>query len=258
MTGLLIMAVLIAIAFFVLVALKGKGGSAEFPYQLNGPLLSKAERSFYGSLVKAVGDDGLVFSKVRVADVLSPEKGLERSTWQRAFNAISSKHFDFVVCDPGTLSVMAGIELDDASHGSKKAQKRDHFLNRACESAALPLMRVKASRGYVIADLRSQFLAVVGKAEAIAAEEPSAGPEQMAEAVEAEPTTDEAPEPAQEPKTVAESPQCPKCGAEMVRRKAKSGDNAGQEFWGCSTFPKCRSIRPLHGEPPEPSPRSAA
>ena len=35
---------------------------------------------------------------------------------------------------------------------------------------------------------------------------------------------------------------CPKCDAPMVRRVAKRGKNAGNEFWGCSTFPKCRSI----------------
>ena len=36
----------------------------------------------------------------------------------------------------------------------------------------------------------------------------------------------------------------------MVRRVAKRGDNAGGEFWGCSTFPKCRAIVPI--EVPEP------
>ena len=38
---------------------------------------------------------------------------------------------------------------------------------------------------------------------------------------------------------------CPKCDAPMVRRVAKRGKNAGNEFWGCSTFPKCRSIVPI-------------
>lgn len=33
---------------------------------------------------------------------------------------------------------------------------------------------------------------------------------------------------------------CPKCGSEMVKRVAKRGPNAGNEFWGCSRFPKCR------------------
>jgi predicted RNA-binding Zn-ribbon protein involved in translation (DUF1610 family) len=34
---------------------------------------------------------------------------------------------------------------------------------------------------------------------------------------------------------------CPKCGSEMVLRETKRGDNKGKQFWGCSTFPKCRS-----------------
>ncbi len=38
------------------------------------------------------------------------------------------------------------------------------------------------------------------------------------------------------------APACPKCDAPMVRRVAKRGKNVGNEFWGCSTFPKCRSI----------------
>lgn len=36
---------------------------------------------------------------------------------------------------------------------------------------------------------------------------------------------------------------CPKCGAEMVLRTVKSGDKAGGKFWGCSAFPKCRTIQ---------------
>ena len=36
---------------------------------------------------------------------------------------------------------------------------------------------------------------------------------------------------------------CPKCGAELVERKVKSGERAGQKFLGCSAFPKCRFIR---------------
>ncbi|WP_124948363.1 nuclease-related domain-containing protein [Sulfuriferula thiophila] len=36
---------------------------------------------------------------------------------------------------------------------------------------------------------------------------------------------------------------CPKCGAEMVLRTVKNGDKAGSKFWGCSAFPKCRTIQ---------------
>jgi len=37
---------------------------------------------------------------------------------------------------------------------------------------------------------------------------------------------------------------CPLCGAEMVLRTAKRGSKAGEKFWGCSGFPKCRGTKP--------------
>jgi len=36
--------------------------------------------------------------------------------------------------------------------------------------------------------------------------------------------------------------QCPKCGSRMVLRTAAKGREPGKEFWGCSTFPRCRGI----------------
>lgn len=33
---------------------------------------------------------------------------------------------------------------------------------------------------------------------------------------------------------------CPKCGNLLVLRKSRTGVKAGQHFWGCSKFPKCR------------------
>lgn len=39
-------------------------------------------------------------------------------------------------------------------------------------------------------------------------------------------------------------PNCPECDAEMVERSGRYGD-----FWGCSTYPKCRSTRPRNNKP---------
>jgi len=33
---------------------------------------------------------------------------------------------------------------------------------------------------------------------------------------------------------------CPKCGNELILRTAKKGTRAGNQFYGCSNFPKCR------------------
>lgn len=33
---------------------------------------------------------------------------------------------------------------------------------------------------------------------------------------------------------------CPRCGAEIVLRTARKGEHAGEQFYGCSRYPKCR------------------
>lgn len=43
------------------------------------------------------------------------------------------------------------------------------------------------------------------------------------------------------------APTCPDCGKPMARRKAKSGKNAGKEFWGCTGYPECKGVREVEG-----------
>jgi restriction system protein len=38
---------------------------------------------------------------------------------------------------------------------------------------------------------------------------------------------------------------CPRCGSELVLRTARKGANAGNQFYGCSSFPKCRYTQTL-------------
>ncbi len=40
--------------------------------------------------------------------------------------------------------------------------------------------------------------------------------------------------------------RCPFCGNSMVIRTAKKGNHAGDKFWGCSSFPKCKGTRPYN------------
>ena len=39
------------------------------------------------------------------------------------------------------------------------------------------------------------------------------------------------------------SPSCPLCSYEMVRRGAKRGTNVGKTFWGCAKYPACKGTR---------------
>jgi four helix bundle suffix protein len=43
----------------------------------------------------------------------------------------------------------------------------------------------------------------------------------------------------------AAAPTCPKCGRPMLRLTAKAGAHAGEAFYGCSDYPKCKGIRPI-------------
>ncbi len=121
------------------------------------PLFSEAEHAFYFILKQLTPDQFKLFAKVRIADVLAPEKNLSQKKWKAAFYQVSSKHFDYVLCDKKTLSVVAVIELDDSSHLEKKTKKRDAFVEKACLSADLKLLRFKCKRHYDVEAIRDVF-----------------------------------------------------------------------------------------------------
>ena len=237
---------LLAILVFAIIALvlkNPKDRGARFPYSKGQALFSPAERSFLGVLDQAIGDEYRVFGKVRVADVVEPLRGLGNSARQKAFNRISAKHFDYVLCAKDDLSVVAVLELDDKSHRQRKRQERDAFLVGLCQAASLPLIQVPAQRAYSIPELRERVRGAL---------RPPAEVEQHPLSVRDE---NERVEPfigidgLDEQATVVENetneqiaPNCPKCGARMVARQSKAGGNAGRQFWGCSTFPKCRGV----------------
>lgn len=216
--------ILIVIAFGLLrLSRKTASGNADYPYQTAGPLFTPAERSFYGVLSQSVGESATIFGKVRVADIAIPRKGLTRSEWQRAFNKVSCKHFDFILCKNDDLSVICAIELDDSSHKSDKRQKRDDFLNGVCRAANIPLIQVPAKSGYVIGDVQ-RLLAPHLK---------------IAEPKERQPEDSEQ-------QNGDTEKNCPKCSSPMVVRIAKRGSNAGKKFWACSAYPKCRHVEGIN------------
>lgn len=142
----------------LLIPLFSSGGKKKAPvvrYQKIDRLFTKAERSFLGVLNQAVGNQFQIMGKVRLSDVIKPAGTNDRSGWQRAFNRITSKHLDFVACDPSDLSIKFAIELDDSSHQRGDRTARDQFLNEAMKSAGVPLYRFSAKRTYSIADIRT-------------------------------------------------------------------------------------------------------
>lgn len=151
--------------FVIYLVLRPQKRGDEYPltnyyeYDAHKNLMSIAELSFFHALNKAVGDEYLIFAKVRIADVLKPKKNLyHRSEWQRAFNLISSKHFDFVLCDPKSLAIIKVVELNDSSHQKPERIRRDNLVYTACISADLSILMIDAKRSYSIDSLRAQVL----------------------------------------------------------------------------------------------------
>lgn len=191
----------------------GADERVDLPYRLRDDFLSPAELSFYRVLQSALAGRATISSKVNLSDIFFVARPNENKGYK---NKIDRKHVDFLVCDPTSMKPLCGIELDDSSHARRDRQERDEFVDQVFEVAGLPLVRVPVRKGYSPSELLSLvephlFPVVV--------------PAEMAAEVVA---------------TVA--PECPKCGVPMVKRKATKGTNAGQAFYGCPNYPRCRQV----------------
>ena len=197
----------------------------ELPYERNSVLLSAAERSFLGVLEQALGEGYRVCPKVRVADAISVRKPLPRGEWQRAFNRISSKHFDFILCRSTDLEIACAVELDDSTHQRNDRQERDMFLGEVCSASSLPLLRFPAKGAYTVSDIRERLGAYTESRHRRSTEgDHSLADEEAAIAQEV-------------------APLCPKCSGAMVLRTVRKGPASGQKFWGCADYPACRGTR---------------
>ena len=90
-------------------------------------LLTQNEYLFYERLKKYVYPHGLqILAKIRLADLVNVNKGINKSEWGAAFSRISSKHIDFAIAKD--MKVLIIIELDDSSHGrnDRKTDRRTY------------------------------------------------------------------------------------------------------------------------------------
>ena len=144
----------------VLSALVGRRPS-DYPYEPYDSLLSPAERSFFGVLQQALQGEFTPVAKVRLVDILQVQRGLSAQRRAAAFNRVSSKHADFVICASDTFRVIGVIELDDKSHRGESRQRRDQFLDAALAAAGIPVLHVPAQRSYSIQDVRNRLASLL-------------------------------------------------------------------------------------------------
>lgn len=109
-----------------------------YPYKARH-LLTKREYRFY-LLLREVADEYhcIICPKVGVKDLLSVT---DKKQYMKYFHKIAQKHVDFVICDRD-LYVLFAIELDDSTHETRDARKRDHLKDKAFAAAGIPLKRI--------------------------------------------------------------------------------------------------------------------
>ncbi len=109
--------------------------SAPWPYHVK-PLLSQPEQVLFHRLVKALSEH-IVMSQVQVSRVLGVNKGFNFREWNNRIDRLS---YDFVICASDT-SVLAVIELDDATHEGRARAATDAKKDKATADGGLRMIR---------------------------------------------------------------------------------------------------------------------
>jgi hypothetical protein len=192
--------------------------SPQFPYHLRQHFLTPAELDFFCVLLTIVNNRAALCTKVGLSDIFQVKID-EQSRYRIYTNKIDRKHVDFLLCDPATMRPIMGIELDDKSHQRPDRRERDAFVDQVFAAAKLPLLHIPVKRTYNTAELTAQIAPYLGVTPILETVAPVIAENQ--------------------------TPKCPKCGSEMLLRTAKTGANAGNQFWGCANYPTCRSMLPV-------------
>ena len=130
-----------------------------FPYKSKRHILSAGERRFYEKGLKpAIEDRYLILMKVRLTDIVKvPTKHWNATAGLK----IRQRHVDFLLVTKRALSIVAAIELDDASHLSEERQVKDVHLNDVLYAAGIPLLRFPVYKRYDPAKIREIILRVL-------------------------------------------------------------------------------------------------
>jgi hypothetical protein len=104
------------------------------------PLLTPNERRAKTVLDEIFEHKGsLILPGFKLSQVIRRRPpGVSSEQWTYATRA----HFDFVVCDSDTCVPDFAVELDDASHRTVYARRRDRMKDTLCEAANFELLRI--------------------------------------------------------------------------------------------------------------------
>ena len=154
----------LVIAVSIFLKFQSKEEPAQGAYVSRGTLMTPAEQEFYRVLRSSLPVEHYqIFSKVRMADIVDVQKGMEKKSRTSALNRITSKHVDFLLCNPSDSTIYAVVELDDSSHSRQSQKRKDAFKNETFAACAIPLVRFPVKTSYSPEEIAAQINTAFGR-----------------------------------------------------------------------------------------------
>lgn len=127
----------------------GAFSDKKYPYTKRDRLMNSSEQAFYINLREQLGQDFLVFSKVRIEDFVGlPKYFLDKSKVWGLRGRIKSRHIDFLICSNQTTEPLMGIEVDGSSHNNPKRRARDRFVDEVYKDINLLIEHIKVGSDF--------------------------------------------------------------------------------------------------------------
>ncbi len=151
---LLLSAVVSVVVVLAILKAKLQNGTSDeaWPFYAKKPL-SQPEQVLYFRLIQALPEH-IVLAQVQLSRLLSVKKGNNYQAW---FNRINRMSADFVVCNKD-LSVVAVIELDDATHQREDRQAADAKKDKALTAASIRIVRWQSKIIPDVASIQNTFM----------------------------------------------------------------------------------------------------
>ncbi len=108
-----------------------------------------SERALFEELERQNDGRFLIFSKVRLEDVVSVKNSIGGRKRKIERNYIKSKHLDFLLVDRRSGAVLAAIELNGASHSKQLQRKYDQIKESVLADADVSLYKVHVGENFV-------------------------------------------------------------------------------------------------------------
>ena len=154
----------LVVAVSIFLKFQGKEEPAQGAYVSRGTLMTPAEQEFYRVLRSSLSVEHYqIFSKVRMADIVDVQKGMEKKSRTSVLNRITSKHVDFLLCNPSDSTIYAMVDLDDSSHSRQSQKRNDAFKNETFAACSIPLLRFPVKTSYNPEEIAAQINTAFGR-----------------------------------------------------------------------------------------------